>query len=103
VIVIIDISLYRHNWLDEPNKIATITIPVVIKNGDWNDITSSYETVRNVVYEIGLEDANVCQKITIQKFERDGCSVEREENIERKQIEEAINVDLVDTIRERRY
>ena len=56
--------------INETSKIGKIIIPVLIEDGEWNNTDAiCFETVRNIIYEIGLEDANVCQKIKIFKSE----------------------------------
>ena len=58
--------------INETSKIGKIIIPVLIKDGEWNNTDAiCFETVRNIIYEIGSEDANVCQKIKIFKSESD--------------------------------
>lgn len=52
---------------NEPNKIAKIILPV-LDNDDWlSDENSDLKKVREVIYQIGLEDETITQKIKVYK------------------------------------
>ena len=68
----------------EPNKITKIILPIV-NNNDWLDINNSdFRKVREVIYQIGLEDETIIQKIKVMNINME----KKEKNIkEIKEIE----------------
>ena len=59
----------RKNAL-EPNKIAKIILPILNKE-DWleNNNNNDLKTVREVIYQMGLEDTTIIQKIKVFNIE----------------------------------
>ena len=52
---------------DEPNKMAKIIIPIL--NSDWLDYEKSdFKKVREIIYQMGLEDETITQKIKVYKI-----------------------------------
>jgi superfamily II DNA or RNA helicase len=54
---------------NQPNKITKIILPIFNKN-DWleNNINSDYQKVREIIYQMGLEDETITQKIKAYKI-----------------------------------
>lgn len=49
---------------EEPNKITKIILPILYKDGWLNDSNNNdFKKIKEVIYQIGLEDENVIQKI----------------------------------------
>jgi superfamily II DNA or RNA helicase len=73
--------------IKEPNKITKIILPLLNKN-DWlnNDDNSDLKKIREVIYQIGLEDETVEQKIRVSKIE-----IRKQDN--KKQIEKKNIID----------
>jgi predicted helicase len=53
----------------EPNKITKIILPILNKN-DWldNNDNNDFKKVREVIYQMGLEDETISQKIKVYKI-----------------------------------
>lgn len=59
----------RKNKEKEPNKITKIILPILNKN-DWldNNDNNDLKKVREVIYQMGLEDETISQKIKVYKI-----------------------------------
>lgn len=68
---------------DEPNKLTKIILPVLNKN-DWldNSENSDLRKVKEVIYQMGLEDETITEKIKVFKI-----NIEKEESEESKKEE----------------
>jgi len=66
---------------NEVNKITKIILPVI--NNDWldNNENSDFKKVKEIIYQMGLEDETIMQKIKVLKI-----SVEKEENENEKEM-----------------
>lgn len=63
-------SALRANRLNvnELNKVAKYILPMVY-GGDWlNDASNDYKNIREIIYQIGLEDETIIQKIKAYKL-----------------------------------
>lgn len=53
---------------NEPNKISKIILPI-LNNDDWlNDHNSDFKKVKEVIYQMSLEDETISQKIKVSKL-----------------------------------
>jgi predicted helicase len=55
---------------NEPNKITKIIIPILNNNNDWlkND-NSDFLKIREIIYQMGLEDETIMSKIKVYKID----------------------------------
>jgi hypothetical protein len=64
----------------EMNKITKIILPIVNKD-DWleNNNNSDFKNIREIIYQMGLEDETIIQKIKVYKIDIDRQKIESED------------------------
>ena len=79
---------FRKNKL-EPNKIAKVILPILNRD-DWleNNENPDLKKVREVIYQMGLEDETISQKIKVFRIEVEKSRQEPREKEEREMIDE---------------
>lgn len=64
----------------KPNKIAKIILPILVTNSnelnmkDWTEHNNNFKKVQEIIYQMGLEDETIIQKIRVSKIEIKKCN-----------------------------